>query len=482
MAGTLVGLAVNTNISGCNAIDVSVQDMFSGTRTDANNYAVGGLVGDYYSGPSKGSPAATVAVSDCSVVNALVVAGADFGDFKVSSGTPVQAFTGGIVGRIRERAAATASVVDSLFDGKRERGGIRRPGRRRRTQQRQRNQRRRHVVLGGRTRLRLLARRDGRRAWRRRRERHLQLRRGRVECGRELCRCAASDGRQPRSGACRPGQRLARRHASPWHHAGARPSRGDHTGAVARWRAGGLRGGVVRVLRRGRRAGGRPLLVGRRPVGGFRDRLPDAHHRPGTGRRAAAARRGRGDLHRCRNGGSGTARLLHDEGAQCAGRGRQADGHPSQRVGRLHRGGFLLCLVRREGRHGGQAFRFRRNAGEGPVRRIREFQGGRPKQRVFRAVRRIGDQRLGADRLSEHGRRRRQQQRFRASQAGRHVPESLHAAQGRRQTRGQRHRGDGRLCRHRIRLRRVHVQQAGYHHLLRWPTPITTIAPRTVPI
>ena len=117
MAGTLVGLAVNTNISGCNAIDVSVQDMFSGTRTDANNYAVGGLVGDYYSGPSKGSPAATVAVSDCSVVNALVVAGADFGDFKVSSGTPVQAFTGGIVGRIRERAAATASVVDSLFDG-----------------------------------------------------------------------------------------------------------------------------------------------------------------------------------------------------------------------------------------------------------------------------------------------------------------------------------------------------------------------------
>ena len=117
MAGTLVGLAVNTNISGCNAIDVSVQDMFSGTRTDTNNYAVGGLVGDYYSGPSKGSPAATVAVSDCSVVNALVVAGADFGDFKVSSGTPVQAFTGGIVGRIRERAAATASVVDSLFDG-----------------------------------------------------------------------------------------------------------------------------------------------------------------------------------------------------------------------------------------------------------------------------------------------------------------------------------------------------------------------------
>lgn len=112
MVGALVGLAVNTNISDCTVVNATVADSFAGKRTDTKNYAIGGLVGDFYT-DGKSSKA----ISNCST-SGSVNSAAKFPDFEVTDGTPIQAFTGGIVGRVRERSEGTASVANCMFDGK----------------------------------------------------------------------------------------------------------------------------------------------------------------------------------------------------------------------------------------------------------------------------------------------------------------------------------------------------------------------------
>ncbi|WP_080800966.1 autotransporter outer membrane beta-barrel domain-containing protein [Arabiibacter massiliensis] len=112
MVGALVGLAVNTNISSCTVVNATVADKFNGERTDTKNYAIGGMVGDYYT-----SGKASKTLSNCSMAGTVNTA-AKFPDFKVINGTPIQAFTGGIVGRVRERGVGTASVANCMFDGK----------------------------------------------------------------------------------------------------------------------------------------------------------------------------------------------------------------------------------------------------------------------------------------------------------------------------------------------------------------------------
>lgn len=108
MVGSLVGLAVNTNISGCNVVGASVVDTFSGTRSDTNNYAIGGMIGDLYADGSN-----EVSIQNCSVADASVKAGASF----TGNADSVQSFTGGLVGRLRERNSAKVSFSSSMFDG-----------------------------------------------------------------------------------------------------------------------------------------------------------------------------------------------------------------------------------------------------------------------------------------------------------------------------------------------------------------------------
>lgn len=111
MVGALVGLAVRTNISGCNVINATIQDSYAGEHSDSNNYAIGGLVGDFYMESTNSSKS----ISNCSVVNAKIQASAQFSE----TYTGAQAFTGGIVGRLRERDSALnkANVVNCIFDG-----------------------------------------------------------------------------------------------------------------------------------------------------------------------------------------------------------------------------------------------------------------------------------------------------------------------------------------------------------------------------